>query len=509
MPRLGQPGMQARRPTHRKAHNAPATECHLVRGPVARRRRGGRRQERLARRDGPRLGGAGHPGAAGLRHHGRRLPPLPRGERARRADRRDDGAARRRQDDAGRGRAHRPVAAIVAGDWPEEIAAAILRELSRARPAPRHGRPRRRRALQRHRRGPAGRQLRRPAGDVPQHPRRGRRCSTPAGAATPRSSPTGRSPTAGSRASSTSKVALSVGVQQMVRSDIGGAGVMFSIDTESGFDRVVLINAAWGLGENVVQGAVDPDEYQVFKPLLVRRAGADHREDARREGAQDDLRDAAARRPTRNVPTSKDERARFVLTDDEILQLARDACTIERHYGQPMDMEWARDGETGEIYIVQARPETVQSRAARGRFRSYSVGKRGRKLLTGLSIGEAVVAGQVCLIETRGRHRPLRRRLDPRHLDDRPGLGADDEAGGGDRHRSWRAHLARRHRQPRAGPAGHRRHRQRHACAARRAGDHGLLRRGRGGLRLRGHRPSSRSRRSTRRRAGRPGRRSC
>ncbi len=195
------------------------------------------------------------------------------------------------------------------------------------------------------------------------------------------------------------KVALSVGVQQMVRSDIGGAGVMFSLDTELGFDRAVLINAAWGLGENVVQGAVNPDEYQVFKPLL---------DDAKRVPIVQKTLGAKERKmiyasggdaPTRNVPTSKDERARFVLTDAEILQLARDACTIERHYGQAMDMEWARDGETGDMYIVQARPETVQSQAAEGAFRSYEIKTRGKKLLTGLSIGEAVVTGQVCLIE--------------------------------------------------------------------------------------------------------------
>ncbi len=195
------------------------------------------------------------------------------------------------------------------------------------------------------------------------------------------------------------KVALSVGVQQMIRSDLGGAGVMFSIDTESGFDRVVLINAAWGLGENVVQGAVDPDEYQVFKPLLTgklspiieKTLGSKERKMIYATGGE---------APTKNVPTSKEERARFVLSDDEILRLARDACTIERHYGQPMDMEWAKDGETGELYIVQARPETVQSRAVERTFRSYSIGKTGRKLLTGLSIGEAVVAGHACLIET-------------------------------------------------------------------------------------------------------------
>lgn len=195
------------------------------------------------------------------------------------------------------------------------------------------------------------------------------------------------------------KVALSVGVQHMVRSDIGGAGVMFSIDTESGFDKVVLINAAWGLGETVVQGSVSPDEYQVFKPLLdqpglvpilEKKLGAKERKLVHGRGA------GAA---TRDVPTSAAERARFVLSDEEILDLARQACLIERHYGRAMDIEWAKDGETGLLYIVQARPETVRS-AATGAFRSYRIGAHGRELLRGLSIGEAVVAGTVCAIES-------------------------------------------------------------------------------------------------------------
>jgi pyruvate, water dikinase len=195
------------------------------------------------------------------------------------------------------------------------------------------------------------------------------------------------------------KVALSVGVQQMVRSDLGGAGVMFSIDTESGFDKVVLINAAWGLGENVVQGAVTPDEYQVFKPFLGDAALTPILE--KKLGAKERKMIYAGETggATRNVPTSKAERARYVLDDGEILELARAAVTIERHYGCPMDMEWARDGETGLLYIVQARPETVQSRAT-GALQSYSVRSHGRTLLKGLSVGEAVVAGRVCLIES-------------------------------------------------------------------------------------------------------------
>jgi pyruvate,water dikinase len=193
------------------------------------------------------------------------------------------------------------------------------------------------------------------------------------------------------------KVALSIGVQKMVRADLGGAGVMFSIDTETGFDRIVLINAAWGLGENVVQGTVDPDEYQVFKPFLAdsrltpvigKRLGDKARKMIYGDAAQ----------PTRNVPTSAREAASFVLSDPEILQLARWACAIEAHYGVPMDMEWAKDGESGALFIVQARPETVQSRREAAAFRSYRIKRKGKLLVSGLSVGEAVVSGRVCLI---------------------------------------------------------------------------------------------------------------
>ena len=193
-------------------------------------------------------------------------------------------------------------------------------------------------------------------------------------------------------------VALSIGVQQMVRSDLGGSGVMFSIDTETGFKDVVVIDAAWGLGENVVQGAVDPDEYQVFKPLLGDQSLSPIIERKRGEKAIKMIY-AAGDKPTRNVPTSKAERAAFVLSDAEILTLARWAAAIEAHYGCPMDMEWARDGETGDMFIVQARPETVQSRRDAATFKTYSISGKGRKLVAGLAIGDAVVTGRICLIE--------------------------------------------------------------------------------------------------------------
>ncbi|KJZ70969.1 hypothetical protein HIM_09624 [Hirsutella minnesotensis 3608] len=177
-------------------------------------------------------------------------------------------------------------------------------------------------------------------------------------------------------------VALSIGAQQMARSDAGGSGVMFSIDTESGFDKVVLINAAWGLGENVVQGTVDPDEYQKRGAKDIKMVYGDQQT------------------PTRNVPTSKAERDAYVLSDQEILQLARWACIIEEHYGCPMDMEWAKDGITGKLFIVQARPETVQSRRDTAVFKSYKIANKGPVLTTGHSVGDAAVSGRLCLVSS-------------------------------------------------------------------------------------------------------------
>jgi pyruvate,water dikinase len=196
------------------------------------------------------------------------------------------------------------------------------------------------------------------------------------------------------------KVALSIGVQRMVRSDLGSAGVMFSIDTETGFDKVVLINAAWGLGENVVQGTVNPDEYEVFKPLLGDAALTPIIEKKCGEKTQKMIYTPDGSRPTKNVPTSKAERAAFVLSDPEILKLSRWACLIEAHYGRPMDMEWAKDGENNELFIVQARPETVQSRREASTLKTYHITSKGRKLVAGLSVGGAVVAGKVCVIES-------------------------------------------------------------------------------------------------------------
>src|SRR6185369_15924298 len=196
------------------------------------------------------------------------------------------------------------------------------------------------------------------------------------------------------------KVALSIGVQKMVRADLGGAGVMFSIDTETGCDKVILINAAWGLGENVVQGTVDPDEYEVFKPLLTDSTLVPIIEKKCGDKARKLIYSTTEGTATRNVPTSRAERTSFVLSDAEILTLSRWACQIEQHYGMPMDMEWAKDGETGALFIVQARPETVQSQRVTTALRSYRVGRKGRKLATGFSIGNSAVCGRVCLLDS-------------------------------------------------------------------------------------------------------------
>ncbi len=196
------------------------------------------------------------------------------------------------------------------------------------------------------------------------------------------------------------KVALSVGVQKMVRSDKDSAGVMFSIDTETGFRDLVVITGAWGLGENVVQGAVTPDEFLVFKPLLDdhnltpiigKTLGAKEKKIVYARGGSS---------TTKNLDTPKKERSRFVLADEEILKLARWAVTIEKHYQRPMDIEWAKDGDSGQLYIVQARPETVQSQKQADSLKSYWLKERSERLVTGLSIGEAIAAASVCKIKS-------------------------------------------------------------------------------------------------------------
>ncbi|MBB5156010.1 phosphoenolpyruvate synthase [Saccharopolyspora phatthalungensis] len=191
------------------------------------------------------------------------------------------------------------------------------------------------------------------------------------------------------------KVALSIGVQEMVRSDQAGAGVMFTLDTDSGFPRVVLINASWGLGESVVAGKVDPDQYLVFKPLLEcsELVPVISKQVGRKQSKI--IYGRCGGEPTATVPTTEQEQASFVLGDDEILQLARWATLIEQHYGRPMDIEWAKDGR-GELAVVQARPETVHARREASTLRSYRLTTRGTRLVSGLAIGDAIAAGTVC-----------------------------------------------------------------------------------------------------------------
>lgn len=194
------------------------------------------------------------------------------------------------------------------------------------------------------------------------------------------------------------EVALCIGVQKMVRADKAGSGVMFTLDTESGFPDVVLINAGWGLGENVVQGTITPDQYEVFKPLLDVDGARPIL--GKKRGTKDKkmIYGVGYSRPTENVRTSALEQRRFVLDDDEILQLARWAVQIEQHYGRPMDIEWAKDGETDELFVVQARPETVHALQAGTALKTYRLRERGRRLVAGQSIGNAIARGRACLV---------------------------------------------------------------------------------------------------------------
>ncbi len=196
------------------------------------------------------------------------------------------------------------------------------------------------------------------------------------------------------------KVALSVGVQKMVRSDKSGSGVMFSLDTESGFPDMVLINASWGLGENVVQGTVTPDEYRVFKPLIGKPGCTPIIEKTLGDKEKKMIYAKGGSSTTRNVDTLKRERRSFVLSDEEIVLLASWACDIEGHYGTPMDIEWAKDGLTDELFIVQARPETVHSQKQKDTLKQYRLREKGKVLLEGLSIGDAIASARTSVIKS-------------------------------------------------------------------------------------------------------------
>jgi pyruvate,water dikinase len=199
------------------------------------------------------------------------------------------------------------------------------------------------------------------------------------------------------------EVALSVGVQKMVRSDLASSGVMFSIDTETGFKNAALVTAAYGLGENVVQGAVNPDEYLVFKPTLNEGC----RPILKRQLGTKEIKmvyDLGGSKYTKNVPVAPSEREKFAITDDEILVLAKWACIIEDHYSEvrgsytPMDIEWAKDGLTNELFIVQARPETVQSQKSGNVLRNYKLQGSSDVLVSGRAVGEMIGQGKARVI---------------------------------------------------------------------------------------------------------------
>ncbi|HNO63151.1 MAG TPA: phosphoenolpyruvate synthase, partial [Thauera aminoaromatica] len=194
-------------------------------------------------------------------------------------------------------------------------------------------------------------------------------------------------------------VALSAGVQRMVRSDSGASGVMFSIDTESGFDQVVFITASYGLGETVVQGAVNPDEFYVHKPTLALDKPAIIRRNLGSKLIKMVFTDkAVAGKSVRTVDVPEADRNRFSLTDEDVLELARYAVIIEKHYGRPMDIEWGKDGVDGKLYILQARPETVKSQDSGLVMEKYRLKQYGKALTHGRAIGQKIGAGTVRIV---------------------------------------------------------------------------------------------------------------
>ncbi|MGH8686824.1 MAG: phosphoenolpyruvate synthase [Burkholderiales bacterium] len=195
------------------------------------------------------------------------------------------------------------------------------------------------------------------------------------------------------------EVALSAAVQQMVRSDLGSSGVMFTLDTESGFRDVVFITASYGLGEMVVQGAVNPDEFYVHKPMLERgRPAIVRRSPGSKLQKMVYAGEAAAGRSVKTLDVPEADRHRFSLADADVLELARAAVAVEKHYGRPMDIEWAKDGADGRLYVLQARPETVKSRARPGAEERFALKGRGRVLASGRAIGQKIGAGPVRIV---------------------------------------------------------------------------------------------------------------
>lgn len=196
-------------------------------------------------------------------------------------------------------------------------------------------------------------------------------------------------------------VGLSVGVQYMVRSDEACAGVIFTIDPESGFENAIYITGAWGLGENVVQGAVNPDEFWVFKPTLVQNKNAIiNRRKGEKEHTMVYDESGESGRPVKNIDTPLHKRTAWILTDDEVLQLARWSYEIEKYYGMAMDIEWAKDGISGKIFIVQARPETVHSQKEHGKIYTYKLKEKGKVICKGKAVGKKIISGRACIIHS-------------------------------------------------------------------------------------------------------------
>jgi pyruvate, water dikinase len=197
------------------------------------------------------------------------------------------------------------------------------------------------------------------------------------------------------------QVGLSVGVQYMVRSDEGCAGVIFTIDPESGFENAIYITGAWGLGENVVQGAVTPDEYWVFKPTLAKEKNAIiNRKKGEKEHTMVYDETGETGRPVKNIETPLHKRNAWILQDNEVLQLARWSYEIEKHYALAMDIEWGKDGITNKIYILQARPETVHSQKEQGKVYTYRLKENGKALCKGKAVGKKIISGRACIIHS-------------------------------------------------------------------------------------------------------------
>lgn len=202
------------------------------------------------------------------------------------------------------------------------------------------------------------------------------------------------------------KVALSIGVQTMIRSDLASSGVMFTIDPDSGFDQVLLVSGAWGLGENIVQGTINPDEFLVYKPFLdkVKNPIISHKLGSKNKTMiYSSLSTAENVKPEDaiiNIETSEAKRNEYVLNDDEVIQLSKWGCIIQAHYKCNMDIEWAKDGENGKLYIVQARPETVHSNKKQSDYKQYTLLEKGEKLCSGAGLGNKIVSGKARILHS-------------------------------------------------------------------------------------------------------------